>query len=351
MSCDLTEKISLLIDGELAPIESRAVERHLLECAECQQVRADFLSLRSQVEAYTSALIPAAPRRQLARVLSPRVPASTRGAERERLPGVFGGRRLSPALATVVATLLLGCAIAATVYFRSQRGAGVASPPQGTVAKEQPGVSPASVPPLPKTADPGSPNSKKAEAVVRSVEPKRRNSQRGGTATAGEQTNASARLPRIRRESRTPAPHGNSAAPDNVALNASYAATASSAPIRPADTETLTAQHLEQSELLLRAFRNLRPGSQVGRDDLGYERRRAQQLFYQNVLLRREADTAGDVQVATLLESLEPILLDIANLSDRPPGDEVQAIKERVERQNLVALLQINSTSLARAFE
>ena len=62
-------------------------------------------------------------------------------------------------------------------------------------------------------------------------------------------------------------------------------------------------------------------------------------------MLRREADSAGDVEKATLLESLEPILLDIANLPQRAPGSEVRAIKDRMERQNLVALLQINSQS------
>jgi hypothetical protein len=46
--------------------------------------------------------------------------------------------------------------------------------------------------------------------------------------------------------------------------------------------------------------------------------KRAQQLVYQNMMLRREADAAGDVQIASLLESLEPILLDIANLPDKP---------------------------------
>ena len=70
-----------------------------------------------------------------------------------------------------------------------------------------------------------------------------------------------------------------------------------------------------------------------------------------NILLRREADAAGDVQVATLLESLEPILLDIANLRDKPRNDEVRTIKDRVERQSLVALLQINSVAVARANE
>jgi hypothetical protein len=144
-----------------------------------------------------------------------------------------------------------------------------------------------------------------------------------------------------------PALRENKIAADYIATNAS---SANSANIRSADAETLTAQHVEQSELLLRAFRNLRPGSQEG-NDLGYERQRAQQLFYQNVLLRREADAAGNVEVATLLESLEPILLDIANLSDHAHDEDVGAIKERVERKNLVALLQVNSTSMARANE
>jgi hypothetical protein len=83
--------------------------------------------------------------------------------------------------------------------------------------------------------------------------------------------------------------------------------------------------------------------------EISYEKRRAQRLVYQNIVVRREADEAGDVQVATLLDSLEPILLDIANLPDKPQNDQVMAIKERLRRKNIVALLQVNSTSLARA--
>jgi hypothetical protein len=52
-----------------------------------------------------------------------------------------------------------------------------------------------------------------------------------------------------------------------------------------------------------------------------------------------------------LLESLEPILLDIANLPDKPDRDAVRVIRDRVERTNIVALLQVNSTALARALD
>jgi hypothetical protein len=101
----------------------------------------------------------------------------------------------------------------------------------------------------------------------------------------------------------------------------------------------------------LRAFRNARLDEAGGAAEVSHERKRAQQLIVQNMMLRREADAAGDVQISSLLESLEPILIDIANLPARPDKDAVRAIRERVERKNIVALLQVNSTALARALD
>jgi hypothetical protein len=122
-------------------------------------------------------------------------------------------------------------------------------------------------------------------------------------------------------------------------------------PVRSADAQTMTAMHFEKSETLLRAFRNARLDEPGGAAEVSYERKRAQQLIVQNMMLRREADAAGDVQISSLLESLEPILIDIANLPSKPDKDAVRAIRERVERKNIVALLQVNSTALARALD
>ena len=55
MSCSFTEKISLLIDGELSAAEARDVERHLVTCMQCAEARADFLSLRSQINSFEAA--------------------------------------------------------------------------------------------------------------------------------------------------------------------------------------------------------------------------------------------------------------------------------------------------------
>jgi hypothetical protein len=108
-------------------------------------------------------------------------------------------------------------------------------------------------------------------------------------------------------------------------------------------------RHLEQSELLLREFRNIRFDKEGMSPDVSHERRRAQKLVYQNMLLRREADAAGNIEVATLLSSLEPILLDISHLSRKPRTEEVRVIRERVERQSLVPLLQISSLAVLRS--
>src|SRR5882762_3036679 len=117
MSCELAERVSLLIDGELPPIEARAVERHLLECVECQQVRADFMRLRSGVSAYVAAPVRDLPQR-LAHVFSPHESVGTQSTWHERLLAIFGGRRLTPALATVVATFLFAGAVALVLYVR-----------------------------------------------------------------------------------------------------------------------------------------------------------------------------------------------------------------------------------------
>src|SRR6185369_7953144 len=70
---------------------------------------------------------------------------------------------------------------------------------------------------------------------------------------------------------------------------------AAPAPVRSADAQTLTAMHFEKSETLLLAFRNVRLDEPGAATEVGYERKRAQQLVLQNMMLRREADAAGDV--------------------------------------------------------
>ncbi|HEY0367496.1 MAG TPA: zf-HC2 domain-containing protein [Pyrinomonadaceae bacterium] len=308
MTCKFIERISLLIDGELAATEAREVERHLLGCSECKQVRADFLNLRSQIAGLETSRQAAVQNRALKKILAQRPRTPARG-----LGWSFG----TPAVA--FATLVIIAAIIGLLMYKSsntnpndQKELALQTPtpvPAASVQqKSEPEPSPSPNKGNEETAPRRTPSPAPKRPLVREPKP-------------GEQF---ASIPSV-----PPAPD----------------------PVRSADTQTMTALHFEKSETLLVAFRNVRLNEPGTASDVAYERKRAQQLVYQNMMLRREADASGDVQISSLLESLEPILIDIANLPDKPDKDAVRVIRERVERKNIVPLLRVNSTALARALD
>ena len=100
------------------------------------------------------------------------------------------------------------------------------------------------------------------------------------------------------------------------------------------------AKHFERAQMLLRAFRNA-PATKSASFDLAYEKKRARRLLYQTIVLRREAETRGDWPMEEVLSNLEPLLLDIANLPSRPMMEDVTPIKERMQKQEIVAKLQL----------
>ena len=108
MNCSFTEKISSLIDGELSTAEAREVERHLIGCNECQEVRADFLNLRSQIAGFETSLEPAVQNRALKKILSTPRRTPARG-----FAWNFGTQ------AAAFATLVIAAAIIGFLIYRS----------------------------------------------------------------------------------------------------------------------------------------------------------------------------------------------------------------------------------------
>jgi len=310
MNCSFTEKISSLIDGELSASEAREVERHLVTCSDCQQVRADFLNLRSQLTSFDTSLQPAVQNRALKKILGTERRAPARG-----LQWSFGTQAVAFAALVIVAAI-----IALLAYQRSSRPA-----PEQHVAVQMPAPAPSA------SVEPG-----KQPEPEASPEPARGNE----PPAKGDEESSPRRAPAApvkRPLVREPKPGEQFASlPD---------------PVRSADAQTMTAMHFEKSETLLRSFRNVRLNEPGTAAEVRYESKRAQQLVYQNMMLRREADVAGDVQISSLLENLEPILIDIANLPEHPDEEAVRVIRQRVERKNIVPLLRVNSTALARALD
>src|SRR6267378_2528043 len=153
MNCDFTEKVSLLIDGELPAADARLVERHLLACVECQHARIDFLNLRSQMAAYELTLSLAEQREALANFLAKQGATTAPRHRPEDLgEGVVSGRRLtwgfSPGWA-IAGLIFVGSLLALAVYYNSERFVGPPSQ-QATVKRPEP-VSPASAGDKPKS--------------------------------------------------------------------------------------------------------------------------------------------------------------------------------------------------------
>jgi hypothetical protein len=104
-----------------------------------------------------------------------------------------------------------------------------------------------------------------------------------------------------------------------------------------------TIRHFEKAQLMLRSFRNASAAKSLAATDLAYERQLSRRLLYQNILLRRDAEMKGNLPAEEALSSLEPFLLDIANLPNNPSSGELGGIRERLRRKELIASLQISS--------
>ena len=324
MSCDFTEKISLLIDGELSEHEAREVQRHLTGCAACQEARADFLSFRSEISSYGASLNPAAQADALNRILG----QSTDQSRVTPVKPKLGWSWSFASRAVAFASLILVAALIGFIVFRTAQNN------DSSIAQKNPA-------PVPSPAAPSVASATPDATPLASPEP----SQTPGAPGARPSEKNPSKPKSVRRYPVLPNDGNNIA---SVQPNTDVAPPSTSA-TNAGDIQALTAMHFEKSELLLRAFRNVRSPKRGRPVDVDYERKLARQLIVRNMMLRREAETAGEIQVGSLLENLEPILLDIANLPAGAGADDVRIINDRVERKNIVALLQVNSTVLARA--
>jgi Putative zinc-finger len=101
-----------------------------------------------------------------------------------------------------------------------------------------------------------------------------------------------------------------------------------------------TANHLEQAQNLLISVRTIQLSDDDQEIDVSYEKAESRRLLNENIVLRRDAEMAGKFPAKTMLGSLEPFLIDIANLPDKAPAKDVRQIRDRVEKTEIVAELR-----------
>ena len=105
-------------------------------------------------------------------------------------------------------------------------------------------------------------------------------------------------------------------------------------------------RHFEKAQILLRSFRNADTSTEGFTADLAHEKSQSKNLLYRNILLRRGAESSGNLPAEEVLGSLEPVLLDIANLPDQPSPGEVRSIKDRIQKMEIIVVLQVYSAPL-----
>jgi hypothetical protein len=119
-----------------------------------------------------------------------------------------------------------------------------------------------------------------------------------------------------------------------------------SEPVRDRILAGEVAGHLESSERLLIEVAN---GDPEGVSDLSAERAWARELLEANRLYRQSARHGGRQRLASLLDELEPFLLELAHASDETSPEEMAELRDRLEERALLFKVRILGERLERS--
>ena len=287
MKCEVClDLLEEYLDGELPPHEQSQVAEHLIACSDCSESFATLTEEQELFARYDREL-------EVPPFLWTRVAAHTVSEKPRRGWASLVARPL----ARVIAVLLLAIAFG-VVYLLSRQPT-----PKPAIATENNPTLPRNGTDRVQAKDEKSPDKPKSSFVAAQPKPKLR----------------------IRPNTKiTPADQSDVLSSDLAYLD-----------IDDQDT----AKHIEQSQNLLRSIRNVPTPDSDEEIDVSYDKALSRRLLNENVVLRRDAEMKAKFPTKTLLTDLEPFLIDIANLPDRAKPEEVRAIKERVQKTEIVAAL------------
>ncbi|MGH9787353.1 MAG: hypothetical protein ACRD4U_01450 [Candidatus Acidiferrales bacterium] len=101
--------------------------------------------------------------------------------------------------------------------------------------------------------------------------------------------------------------------------------------------------HLERSERILIEIVNAEDGSAA---DISSERAWAEELVAANRLYRQTAAREGEAGVASVLEDLERVLLEVANSSDELTPAERERLRKRIESGGILFKVRVLGTQV-----
>jgi hypothetical protein len=101
--------------------------------------------------------------------------------------------------------------------------------------------------------------------------------------------------------------------------------------------------HLERSQAVLLELVNAQPGESL---NVASERERAGDLVADNRLYRQTAARAGDERVSSVLDELEPVLLEIAHGPDLLTPEEVESLRQRIEGGGILFKVRVAGSTV-----
>lgn len=97
--------------------------------------------------------------------------------------------------------------------------------------------------------------------------------------------------------------------------------------------------HLERSQMVLAELDNAPDGK--GKLDISGERRMAEELLDDNRLYRQTARTAGDNSMASVLDDLERVLLEIARSPSEISSEQLNDLRDQIESRGLLFKVRV----------
>jgi hypothetical protein len=97
--------------------------------------------------------------------------------------------------------------------------------------------------------------------------------------------------------------------------------------------------HLERSQMVLAELDNAPDGK--GKLDISGERRMAEDLLDDNRLYRQAARTTGDNSMASVLDDLERVLLEIAHSPSEISSEQLNDLREQIESRGLLFKVRV----------
>jgi anti-sigma factor RsiW len=101
-------------------------------------------------------------------------------------------------------------------------------------------------------------------------------------------------------------------------------------------------EHLGRSEMMLVELSNAAPIDPTKKQvNIAAEQRRAEDLLQENRLYRQTALQEGDTGLASVLDELERVLLDVAHSPDNVTPAQLEKIRQKIEAQGILFKVRV----------